>query len=65
MASITKDTIIAEILTTTPEAAPILLEVGMHCLGCARAKTETLGEACASHGVDVEVLLERLNALAE
>ncbi|MCL2587803.1 MAG: DUF1858 domain-containing protein [Oscillospiraceae bacterium] len=62
--AITKDTIIAEILQIAPGAVPILNEVGMHCLGCPGARSETLGQACASHGVDVDEILEKLNKLA-
>jgi len=42
---------------------PLLQGMGMHCLGCPGARSETLGEACAAHGVDVEDLLVQLNAL--
>ena len=34
MAAITKETIIGTILDTNPEAAPMFLSIGMHCLGC-------------------------------
>lgn len=57
----TKDTIIAEVLRKAPEAAPIFLNIGMHCLGCAMASGETIGQACMVHGVDVDDLLEELN----
>ena len=51
MAQITKDTIIADILDIAPESAPLFFSIGMHCLGCAMANGETLGEACEVHGV--------------
>lgn len=57
-----KDTQIGELLEIAPEKADILLEIGMHCLGCPAAKMETLEEACAVHGIDVNELLEKLNA---
>lgn len=57
----TKDTIIAEVLRKAPESAPIFLNIGMHCLGCAMASGETIGQACMVHGVDVDDLLEELN----
>jgi len=63
MAIITKDTIIADILAIAPGAVPILQEVGMHCLGCPGARSETLGQACAGHGVDVDAVLAKLNEL--
>ncbi len=57
-----KDTKIGEILEKAPEKAEILLEMGMHCLGCPASQMETLEEACAVHGIDVEELVEKLNA---
>ena len=57
-----KDTRIGEILERTPEIAEILLEVGMHCLGCPASQMETLEEACDVHGIDVEEVVEKLNA---
>ena len=56
-----KDTQIGELLEIAPEKADILLEMGMHCLGCPAAQMETLEEACAVHGIDVEELVEKLN----
>ena len=59
---IDKNTKIGEILEKYPEKAEILLDVGMHCLGCPASQAETLEEACAVHGIDVEEVLEKLNA---
>lgn len=56
-----KTTTIGEILEAAPEKADILLEIGMHCLGCPASQAETIEEACDVHGVDVEELLEKLN----
>ena len=56
-----KDTRIGELLEIAPEKAEILLEAGMHCLGCPAAQMETLEEACAVHGIDVEELVANLN----
>ena len=57
-----KNTKIGELLEVAPEKAEILLEAGMHCLGCPASQMETLEEACAVHGIDVEEILEKLNA---
>lgn len=57
-----KDTRIGEILINAPEKAEILLEIGMHCLGCPASQVETIEEACEVHGVDVEELLKKLNS---
>ena len=56
-----KNTQIGELLEVAPEKAEILLQVGMHCLGCPASQMETLEEACAVHGIDVEEVLEMLN----
>jgi len=65
MAKFTKDTIISEVLQTAPEAAPFFFGIGMHCLGCAMASGETLGEACEVHGVDADDFITELNAFVE
>lgn len=57
-----KDTKIGELLQVAPEKAEVLQEVGMHCLGCPASQAETLEEACEVHGINVEELLEKLNA---
>lgn len=62
MAVITKDTIIGDILDIAPETAPIFLSIGMHCLGCPSSRGETVEQACMVHGVNVDELLEKINA---
>ena len=59
---IEKTTKIGELLEQAPEKADILLEAGMHCLGCPASQGESLEEACMVHGIDVEELLAKLNA---
>ena len=59
---IEKTTKIGELLEKYPDKADILLEAGMHCLGCMAAHDETLEEACDLHGIDVNELVEKLNA---
>ena len=59
---ITKNMRIGELLEVAPEKAEILLEAGMHCLGCPASQAETLEEACEVHGINVDELVERLNA---
>ncbi len=60
--AITADMIIGDVLKANPEHARILMEAGMHCLGCPSSQMESLGEACAVHGLDLETLLAKLNA---
>lgn len=64
MADITKEMTIGEILRAYPDAAPILMEAGMHCLGCPSAQGETLEEAAMVHGMDINALMEKISALA-
>lgn len=59
---ITKNTKIGELLEVAPEKAKILLAAGMHCLGCPASQAETLEEACDVHGINVDELVEKLNA---
>ena len=61
MEKITADMTIGEILEIKQEAAPVLLNMGMHCLGCALAHGETVGEAAQVHGADLQEMLEQLN----
>ncbi len=63
MVQITKDTIIGDILDIAPETAPVFLSIGMHCLGCPSSRGETVEQACMVHGVEVNELLESLNAM--
>jgi len=57
MAEITKDMTIGEILQTAPDVAPILMGVGMHCLGCPASQAETLEEAAMVHGINIDELM--------
>ena len=61
MATVTKDTIIGDILDMNRTTAPYFLDMGMHCLGCPSSRGETLEEACMVHGVDVNELIKKLN----
>lgn len=61
--AITKDMTIGEILVANPQVAPILMQAGMHCLGCPSAQGESLEEAAMVHGMDIDALMEKINAL--
>ena len=58
---VTKETIIREVLMINPGTARILMEFGMHCLGCPHATAESLEAACAVHGINVDELVHQLN----
>ncbi len=63
MAEITKDTTIGDILRIKPDAAPVLMEIGMHCLGCPASQGETIEEAAMVHGVDADELVKKMNEI--
>ena len=59
---VNKSMIIREVLMMDPGTARIMMEFGMHCLGCPHATAESLEDACAAHGADCDELLAKLNA---
>ena len=61
MVTITKETIIGDILDIAPQTAPLFMAIGMHCLGCPASRGETVEEACMVPGIDTDELLEELN----
>lgn len=62
MAQVNKGTMIGELLNINMEAAaPVLLGIGMHCLGCPSSQMETIEEAAAVHGIDADALVQMLN----
>ena len=63
MAQVSKDMVIADILAIDAGTIPILMEAGMHCPGCPSAQGETLEEAAMVHGMDVEDLMKKIEAL--
>ena len=63
MAEFSKDTKIGELIDQFPESAPILMEIGMHCLPA--SQMETLEEAAMVHGIDCGLLVEKINAAAK
>lgn len=58
---VTKDMTIAQVLEENPDCAPVFMEFGMHCLGCAIAHGETVEQAAEVHGIDIDRLLGALN----
>ena len=60
MARITKDTTIGEALQIDAGIIPILMGIGMHCVGCTSSAGETLEEAAMVHGIDPDMLVEEI-----
>ena len=59
--TVTKDTMIGDLLRKDFGCAAILMGSGMHCVGCPASQMETIEEACAVHGMDVEQIVNALN----
>ena len=55
--TITRQTVIGDILDTDNSVAPLFLAIGMHCLGCPASRGETIEQACAVHGTDADELV--------
>ena len=60
--TVTKDSVIGDVLDENIETAQFFFEIGMHCLGCPASRGETIEQACAVHGTDADELVERINA---
>lgn len=63
MSGITKDMTIGEILRVNPDVIPVLLNAGMHCLGCPASQAESLEEAAMVHGIDIDELMTAIEAI--
>jgi len=62
---VTKDMVIGQILQINEGVVPILMQSGMHCLGCPSSQMESLEDACLVHGIDADELIDKLNAFLE
>lgn len=59
---ITKNTTMGEMLNYDRGIAMILMQSGMHCVGCPASVGESLEEACMVHGIDCDTVLEQIKA---
>lgn len=65
MKKVTKEMTMGEMLEYDRAIALVLMEQGMHCVGCPSSINETLEEACMVHGLDVDVVLANINTFLE
>ncbi len=63
MSDISKEMTIGELLRINPAVAPVLMQAGMHCLGCPSAQGESLEEAAMVHGLDIDTLMAQIEAV--
>ena len=52
---------IGELLRLNPNVKDILIGFGLHCFGCPMSQMETLEEAAMVHGVDTDLMLDKIN----
>ena len=65
MARVIKDTMIGDLLQIDQNVAPLLLNIGMHCLGCPSSQMETIEQAAMVHGIDPDMLVDEINNFLE
>ena len=65
MARVTKDTMIGDLLQIDQNVEPLLLNIGMHCLGCPSSQMETIAEAAMVHGIDPDDLVVEINTFLD
>ena len=63
--TVTKKSLIGDILDNEIETAQFFLDIGMHCLGCPASRGETIEEACEVHGTDADELVKKINEFLE
>lgn len=61
MTTVTKESLIGDVLELDPALAEFFFEIGMHCLGCPSARGESIEMACAVHGTDADELIAKIN----
>lgn len=59
--TVTKETLIGDILDHDVQTAQFFFEIGMHCLGCPHSRGESIEDACLVHGTDADALVKKIN----
>ena len=62
---ITTSTTMGEMLEYDMGIAYVLMQCGMHCVGCPSSIGESLEEACAVHGLNPEDVLDAIQSYLE
>ena len=65
---ITKEMGIMEIIQKKPKAGEIMMEYGMHCLGCMASQFESLEQGCQAHGIEekkIEEMVDKINKIED
>ena len=64
---IDKNMTFSEVLTKYPESAGIMMNYGLHCIGCQVAAFETIEQGAKAHGIsskDLNKMIDELNNAA-
>ena len=62
MSTITKDMPIGDVVQNYPQTIEVFLKHGLMCFGCAIARFENVEQGAMAHGINVDVLMNDLNA---
>ena len=62
---VTTDMLVGEIIAKHPSTAQFLMDCGMECIFCPASQMESLGEACAVHGIDGDEICAAINERLE
>jgi hybrid cluster-associated redox disulfide protein len=62
MDTIQKNMPIGEVVQKYPQTIEVFLKHGLMCFGCAIARFENVEQGAMAHGIDVDSLMQDLNA---
>ena len=65
---IKKDMVIGDIIRKYPDTAVIMMQYGLHCVGCMVAALESIEEGCKAHGMEdksIDELIKMMNEYIE
>jgi hybrid cluster-associated redox disulfide protein len=60
----TKEMTFAQVMQANPETVKVLRQFNLGCVGCMGAQNESLEQGANAHGLNVDELLQALNALS-
>ncbi|XOU94036.1 MAG: DUF1858 domain-containing protein [Candidatus Kerfeldbacteria bacterium] len=58
---ITKDILMGELVSKYPQTSEVLMQYGLHCVGCMLSPYESLEAGVSVHGISLKPLLKDLN----
>ena len=62
---ITKDMNLAEVVSKYPESAEVLMDFGLHCVGCGASSFDTIEMGAKVHGMSDKEMAEMLDRVNE